>query len=47
MCSLCGSPIIVPIAGHGPSGVLGPNGEQEFVSQEGFKCRDCGATEEI
>jgi hypothetical protein len=47
MCALCGSENITPIWWCGPSGVVAPDGGEEFWSQEGYKCRTCGAVEEV
>jgi hypothetical protein len=45
-CALCGSTDITPIEWHGPTGVVAPDGTEEFRSQEGYRCTACGATEE-
>jgi hypothetical protein len=45
-CALCGSENITPIEWHGPTGVVAPEGVQEYRSQYGIKCHDCGQIEE-
>jgi hypothetical protein len=47
VCPSCGSPNIVPVEWHGPTGVTSPDGGEEYRMQYGIQCRDCGATEEI
>jgi hypothetical protein len=46
-CPACGSRNVIAVESHGPSGVVAPDGGEEFRSQEGYKCRDCGAIEEV
>jgi hypothetical protein len=46
-CSLCGSGNITPIEWYGPTGVVAPDGGCEYRLQEGYKCRTCGAVEEV
>lgn len=45
-CINCGSKDVSWIEGDFPSGVAGPNGEQEILHEEGFKCDACGAVED-
>jgi hypothetical protein len=47
VCSSCGSANIVPIEWDGPTGVVAPDGGCEYRRQAGYRCRDCGAEEEL
>jgi hypothetical protein len=38
---------VVLIEYHGPTGVTAPDGGEEFRTQYGIQCRDCGTVEEI
>jgi hypothetical protein len=46
ICPWCGSPNTTSIEWHGPTGVVAPDGGQEYRSQEEYRCRDCGGVEE-
>jgi hypothetical protein len=46
VCPVCGSENVVPIEWHGPTGVVAPNGGEEYQTQFGYKCLNCGAVEE-
>jgi hypothetical protein len=46
VCPMCGSQKVVPIEWHGPTGVVAPDGGEEFQTQFGYRCLDCGAVEE-
>jgi hypothetical protein len=47
VCQACGSLNIVPFEWHGPTGVVAPDGGCEYRTQVGYKCRNCGAIEEL
>ena len=46
-CPSCGSPNVIAVEWHGPSGVVAPDGGLEFRSQYGLKCLACGQIEEL
>jgi hypothetical protein len=37
---------VIAIEWCGPTGVVAPDGGQEYQLQWGYKCRDCGEIEE-
>jgi hypothetical protein len=45
-CINCGSERVEWVEGYYPSGVTGPNGEQEILHESGWKCDECGAYED-
>jgi hypothetical protein len=45
-CPWCGSPNVVAVEWYGPTGVVAPDGGQEYQAQIGYKCYDCGEVEE-
>jgi hypothetical protein len=46
VCPWCGSPDVVELEWQGPTGVLSPDGGQEYQAQVGYKCYACGEVEE-
>jgi hypothetical protein len=47
VCSVCGSPNIVSVEWSGTTGVVAPDDGCEYRRQAGYRCRDCGAEEEL
>jgi hypothetical protein len=45
-CRACGSPNIEPVETYGATGVVAPDGSQEYRLQRGTHCRACGVFEE-
>jgi hypothetical protein len=47
VCAACGSWNIDAVEWHGPTGVVAPDGGEEYRLQLGYKCRECGAIEDL
>jgi hypothetical protein len=45
-CPSCGSANVIAIESYGPTGVVAPDGGEEYRLQCGIKCNHCGAVEE-
>jgi hypothetical protein len=46
VCGSCGSPNVIAVEWHGPSGVVAPDGGEECRMQCGIKCLNCGQIEQ-
>jgi len=46
-CPSCGSRNTDPIQWFGPTGVTSPDGVEEWRTQYGIGCHDCGRIEEL
>ena len=46
VCPWCGSPNVVAIEWCGPTGIVSPDGGQEYQVQVGYRCYTCGEVEE-
>jgi hypothetical protein len=47
ICPACGSDNLTGIEWYGATGVTSPDGGREYRLQVGFRCLDCGQTEEL
>jgi hypothetical protein len=47
VCPWCGSPNVVVVEWYGPTGVVSPDGVEEYQTQVGYKCDACGEIEEM
>jgi hypothetical protein len=45
VCPACGSPHLTAVEYYGPTGVISPDGGQEYQMQRGYKCLLCGEVE--
>jgi hypothetical protein len=46
-CPWCGSADVIAVERHCPTGATAPDGTQEYQTQQGYRCRECGRVEEL